>query len=91
MSSETDAVNMEDVYRFSGFRSSLLALIDEVFLMIVKQLAVVDVFHSLMDVTAWLRQLTFRPLHIRALDLTDTTIADFKCKRTPSIDGHLLS
>lgn len=73
------------------FYSGLLDLPDEILLMIVRQMAVVDAFRSLMDVAPRLRRLTFDPLHIRALDLTEAAIAQFLCKRTPSIDSQLLS
>lgn len=69
----------------------ILKLPDEILLMVLKQLTIVDAFHSLMNASQRFRRLALDPLHIRALDLTNATVAGFLCEGTSSIDSQLHS
>lgn len=68
---------------------SLLDLPNELLLLIMKQLPMVDVLYSLVDVTQRLDQLVLNPVYTRTLDLTCLKV-DALPKRIYSTDDHVL-
>ena len=73
------------------FNTNLLDLPDEIFLMIFKDLTMLDMFSSLVNVDRRFHRLAIDPHYVRHFDLTDTMIIRSLCKRSSSIDTQFLS
>lgn len=69
--------------------SSLLDLPNEIFLLILKQLNMVDVLYSFVDVTERLDQLVLNSIYTGTLDMTCLK-TEFIPNRVYSIDHHVL-
>jgi hypothetical protein len=69
---------------------NLLDLPNEILLIIMKQLNMVDVLYSLVDVCERFDQLVLDPIHIHNLDMTSMIMKSF-FDRTYSVDNRILS
>jgi hypothetical protein len=76
---------------FNNNYINILDLPDEIFLIILKNLNMVDVFYSLVDVNQRFDRLALDPLRIRDLDMTNIMTINSLYNQTSSIDTPVLS